>query len=417
MANQQYADEFYDKSVRAAVSAAVVNLKANVCPLAMRLAWHASGTHDVVVGDGGSNGATMRFAPEIDDGANAGLALLQDILQPVQEKFSDLSYADLWTVAGTQAVQLMGGPAVRFRYGRTDATDESACPPVGRLPDATQGADHLRDVFGRMGFGDREIVALSGAHTVGSCHRHRSGFDGPWTTNPLKFDNEYFVNLLAKTWVKKPGSDPEQYMDQETGKLMMLPTDVCLIEDEGFLPYVQAYAADEALFFRDFSQAFGRLLCLGCPAHCQLDAHVTTSTTAEPTADKDFRDLAMHGSVDRMKEVVAAAGAGVDVNSTEPHSRRTAVHKASFFGHDAVIAYLAELSSDSSGSSTVVDWNAMDAFGDTPLHDAARFGHVSVVKRLIQAGADTNIKNKDGKLPVDLAAANGKDAVVQILLG
>ena len=59
----------------------------------------------------------------------------------------------------------------------------------GRLPDAAQGAEHLRDVFHRMGFNDKEIVCLSGAHTLGRCHKTRSGFDGPWTTNPLQFDN------------------------------------------------------------------------------------------------------------------------------------------------------------------------------------------------------------------------------------
>ena len=44
-------------------------------------------------------------------------------------------------------------------------------PPNGLLPDASQGAAHLRDVFYRMGFDDRDIVALSGAHTVGRCHK------------------------------------------------------------------------------------------------------------------------------------------------------------------------------------------------------------------------------------------------------
>lgn len=32
--------------------------------------------------------------------------------------------------------------------------------PTGRLPDATQGPQHLRQIFGRMGFNDQEIVAL-----------------------------------------------------------------------------------------------------------------------------------------------------------------------------------------------------------------------------------------------------------------
>ena len=36
-----------------------------------------------------------------------------------------------------------------------------------RLPDASKGAPHIRDVFYRMGFNDQEIVALSGAHALG----------------------------------------------------------------------------------------------------------------------------------------------------------------------------------------------------------------------------------------------------------
>lgn len=54
------------------------------------------------------------------------------------------------------------------------------CTPDGRLPDADKGADHIRNIFYRMGFNDEEIVALSGAHALGRCHTDRSGFDGPW---------------------------------------------------------------------------------------------------------------------------------------------------------------------------------------------------------------------------------------------
>ena len=223
MANQHYASEFYDKAARAQVSSTIVSKKANVCPFAVRLAWHSSGTFDPNAGNGGSDGATMRFPPEISDGANAGLALMQDIIKPVLQKFPDLSHADLWTMAGTQAIALTGGPTIPFRYGRKDAPGPECCPPNGRLPDASQGAEHLRDVFYRMGFEDRDIVALSGAHTLGSCHRLRSGFDGPWTHNPLKFDNEYFKNLLELEWTIRDWDGPKQYQDP-SGKLMMLPT-------------------------------------------------------------------------------------------------------------------------------------------------------------------------------------------------
>lgn len=50
----------------------------------------------------------------------------------------------------------------------------------GRLPDADKGTiggtiQHIRDIFGRMGFTDREMVALIGAHAVGRCHTEASG--------------------------------------------------------------------------------------------------------------------------------------------------------------------------------------------------------------------------------------------------
>lgn len=55
-------------------------------PVLLRLAWHASGTFDKQTGTGGSNGATMRFAPESDHGANAGLIAARNFLDPVKGK-------------------------------------------------------------------------------------------------------------------------------------------------------------------------------------------------------------------------------------------------------------------------------------------------------------------------------------------
>jgi Peroxidase len=50
----------------------------------VRLAWHASGTYDKETGTGGSGGATMRFSPEAEHGANAGLKHARDFLEPVK---------------------------------------------------------------------------------------------------------------------------------------------------------------------------------------------------------------------------------------------------------------------------------------------------------------------------------------------
>ncbi len=342
----------------------------------------------------------MRFEPEITDGANAGLDMMQKILQPVKAKYPELSYADLWTLGGVQAIKLMGGPDIPFKFGRTDEEDGVTCPMNGRLPDAAKGAEHLREVFYRMGFNDQDIVALSGAHTVGSCHENRSGFDGPWTTCPTQFDNEYFVNLVKLKWTEREWDGPLQYTDV-TGKLMMLPTDLALIQDAAFLKHVKVFAKDQDKFFEHFAIAFGKLIALGCPAHVQPDAK-TIDVQEESVEDKDFRDMAMHGNLIRMKEIPG----NPNPNSVEYFTNRTPMHKACFFGHDHVVSYLLECGADV---------NVVDVEGDTPLHDAAKLGHTACVKLLLEAGASTKVANKKNQTPLDLAKSIGSDELVAMI--
>jgi L-ascorbate peroxidase len=54
-------------------------------------------------------------------------------------------------------LQEAGGPKIPMKYGRVDVTAAEQCPPEGRLPDAGPRvpADHLREVFYRMGLDDK----------------------------------------------------------------------------------------------------------------------------------------------------------------------------------------------------------------------------------------------------------------------
>ena len=381
-------------ALKSEVRAALINQKSFACPIAMRVAWHSGGTFDSSDGSGGSNGATMQYEPEISDDANAGLHIVRDMLHMVQKKYPQISKADLWAFAGCVAIEFMGGPMPPFRFGRTDDADGANCPPNGRLPDASQGADHLREVFGRMGFDDREIVALSGGHTVGRCHAVRSGYDGAWTDNPLTFDNAYFKNLIEIEWKPKDWDGKFQYTDP-TDTLVMLPTDIALIEDPEFRVHVERYAADQDLFFRDFSAAYGKLMCLGCPDVCD-PTRESPADSETAIASEEFRESAMHGSLGLMRRYAETA----DVHEVERHSGRNALHKAAFWGHIDAVRYLTE--------EVKLDPNVQDQMGDTALHDAARFGHDEVVQLLLDAGTDLTLENAAGMNPHALAIEYGK---------
>jgi len=234
----------------------------NMGPTLVRLAWHASGTYDVDSKTGGSDGATMRFKTEAGHGANAGLGIARDKLEEVKKQFPEISYGDLWTLAGAYSIEYMGGPTIAWRPGRIDK-DESFTTPDGRLPDADKGSvpatiQHLRDIFYRQGFNDQEIVALSGAHALGRCYSTRSGYDGPWTRAPTTFSNEFYRELLENAWTVKQWDGPFQFEDP-TGDLMMLPSDMAMIWDKEFRKWVEIYAKDEEKWFTDFSAAFKKL--------------------------------------------------------------------------------------------------------------------------------------------------------------
>lgn len=46
---------------------------------------------------------------------------------------------------------------------------------------------------------------------------------------------------------------------------MMLPTDMALVKDKEFKKYAEKYARDSDAFFKDFSDAFVKLIELGVP--------------------------------------------------------------------------------------------------------------------------------------------------------
>jgi len=270
----------------------------NCGPVFVRLAWHDSGTHDCNISEewpkAGGAIASIRFDPEINHGANAGLAGAVKILEPVKEAFPDVSYADIFQMASAQGIAMAGGPKIDMKYGRVDATSPEQCSPEGNLPDAEAGDEglfggtsgtastedseaewHLRKVFYRMGLGDEEIVALSGAHTFGRAYADRSGLgaektkftdgtptklaDGsttdkytaggsPWVEDWLVFDNSYFTTITDAS------------TDEE---LLKLTSDKILFKDAGFAPFAKKFADSNEAFFESYANAHKALSELG----------------------------------------------------------------------------------------------------------------------------------------------------------
>jgi len=259
--------------------------KKNCNPIFVRLAWHDSGTFDKNGGEfpncGGANGS-IRFNTELTHGANAGLQKAVGYLKPFYKKYGNtVSWADLIQMASAASIEHSGGPLIKMKYGRVSSKTKEECPAEGNLPNAegfddgsVGAANHLRNVFHRMGFNDQEIVALSGAHTLGRAFKDRSGvcpeksgkgnsftsgdcvcrFDGhpgvgmtggrAWTTNWLTFDNSYFQRLTREN-----GND----------ELLWVQSDQSLVDDEKFSVWYERYAQDQDLFFRDYAAAHKKL--------------------------------------------------------------------------------------------------------------------------------------------------------------
>ena len=288
----------------------------SIGPILIRLAWHSSGTYDKDSKSGGSCGAGMRLpeSPEALDPENKGLEVARAFLDPVKVKYPSISYSDLWILAAYTAIEHSGGPKIEFQAGRQDIEDPDLAVPSGRLPQAEFGcngdvdekgrlvgwenlAKHIRSVFNRMEFSDREIVALlCGGHVYGRCHSNYSGYEGVWVEEPTKFSNEYAADMVEDEWIcvtndtlidgkpvderVRPAKGKRQYVSKNVGShadnmegtpQMMLGADMVLLWDDEFKVHLQKYAEDTELLKKDFGVAYKKLTengaysSLSCP--------------------------------------------------------------------------------------------------------------------------------------------------------
>ena len=178
-------------------------------------------------------------------------------------------------------------------------------------PDPIAAARDIRETFRRMAMNDEETVALiAGGHTFGKCHgagaaTHvgrepeaapleeqglgwknsfgsgkgadtiSSGIEGAWTTNPAKWDNNYFENLFGHEWtkVKSPagawqwtpkdasaaGTVPDAHDTSKRHAPMMLTTDLSLKMDPIYAPISKRFHEHPEEFAKAFAKAWFKL--------------------------------------------------------------------------------------------------------------------------------------------------------------
>ena len=225
--------------------------------------------------------------------------------------------------------------------------------PNGK-PDPLAAAKDIRETFARMAMNDEETIALiAGGHTFGKAHgaadpskyvgpepegasieeqglgwknSYRSGkgvdtitsgLEGAWTTNPAKWDNNYFDNLFnyeweltkspagAWQWTPKNGAGKDTVPDAHDPKVkhapMMFTTDLALRMDPAYGPISKRFHENPQQFAEAFAKAWYKLThrdmgpitrCLGSLVpEAQLWQDPVPALTHKVVDAKDIADL------------------------------------------------------------------------------------------------------------------------------
>ncbi|CAH9134682.1 unnamed protein product [Cuscuta epithymum] len=177
---------------------------------------------------------TTSFTGEKTAGPNNGSVRGYEVIDTIKTQLEQscpgiVSCVDIVAVAARDSVVALGGPSWNVLVGRRDSTTASTSGANNNLPAPTLSLSQLITSFSNQGFSTREMVALSGGHTIGQARcttfRNRiyndaninatfarslqsncpqSGGDNnlaPLDDTPTSFDNAYYVNLQGKRGV------------------------------------------------------------------------------------------------------------------------------------------------------------------------------------------------------------------------
>ncbi|CAI8612909.1 unnamed protein product [Vicia faba] len=216
---------------------------------------------------------TSSFTGEKTAGPNAGSLRGFNVIDTIKSKVEALcpgvvSCADIIAIAARDSVVALGGPSWNVQLGRRDSTTASLSSANSDLPGPDSDLSDLINAFSNKGFTTKEMVALSGSHTIGqgSCRFFRNriynednidpdfatslqancpttGGDDNLspidTTTPNTFDNSYYKNL----------------QDQKG----LFHSDQVLFNGDSTDSDVDQYSSDASSFATDFGNAMVKM--------------------------------------------------------------------------------------------------------------------------------------------------------------
>ncbi|KAJ8765271.1 hypothetical protein K2173_011968 [Erythroxylum novogranatense] len=179
-----------------------------------------------------------------------------------------VSCADILAMAARDAVFWSGGPVYDIPKGRKDGR-RSKIQDTINLPSPAFNASELIRMFGQHGFTAQEMVALSGAHTLGVARC--SSFKPRVTAADTTADSD-FLKTLSRTCSR--GDNAEQAFDETRNsfdnlyyntllrRAGLLFSDQALFVSPRTRNIVNGYAQNQAMFFFDFQQAMVKMSAL-----------------------------------------------------------------------------------------------------------------------------------------------------------
>ncbi|CAL5023866.1 unnamed protein product [Urochloa decumbens] len=195
-----------------------------------------------------------------------------------------VSCADVLALAARDAVAAIGGPSWRVPTGRRDGTVSSMQEALDEIPKPSMSFKELTDLFATKGLGVRDLVWLSGAHTIGIAHcssfadrlyGHPTTGAGNDTTDP-SLDAAYATNLRRRKCLAANGGyaedavvemDPGSHLTFDLGYYRALLKHRSLLQSDAALLTDAAARADvegvvggpDEVFFQLFARSMATL--------------------------------------------------------------------------------------------------------------------------------------------------------------